>query len=160
MRYGHLLAAIIFLLFLFFLGVFLLTRPATGNKLDVGASRHSAETAAQGTSTTGQLYSAPQAASGNTVVYTDSGFYPPVLNVAAGTYVSFENRSHFPFWPASDPHPAHTGYPVQGDCGGSLFDACAPIAPGQAWNIRFDRAGAWGYHDHLHPAHTGTIVVK
>lgn len=160
MRYGHLIAAILFLIFLFFLGVFLVTRPAGGTKTGINALQRAADTSTHSASATSQFYNEPQPISGNTVIYTDTGFSPPVLSVAAGTYVSFENRSHFPFWPASDPHPAHDGYPVQGTCGGSLFDACGPIAPGQVWSMRFDTSGSWGYHDHLNTGHTGTVIVK
>lgn len=98
---------------------------------------------------------------GNVIVYSDSGFSPKILTVKVGTTVIFSNQSSNPFWPASDPHPIHNGYPTQGGCIGSTFDACKGIVSGDSWwSFRFDKVGSWGYHDHLNPGQKGTVVVQ
>lgn len=104
--------------------------------------------------------SAPTALVGHTVTYTDSGFSPASITVRAGDSVTFKNDSSQPFWPASNPHPVHTGYPTTGGCIGSTFDACGPIAPGGSWSFTFGIKGAWGYHNHLNPGFDGTVVVE
>lgn len=96
----------------------------------------------------------------NVIVYTDSGFSPSVLTVSKGTTVTFENQSSAPFWPASNPHPAHNGYPTTGGCRASTFDACGPIPSGGSWSFTFDIVGTWGYHDHLAADNGGTAVVQ
>jgi len=102
----------------------------------------------------------PPAADQATITYTDSGFSPSVLTITAGTTVTFLNKSSEPFWPASNPHPIHNGYPTTGGCRTSTFDACGGIAPGGSWSFQFKIHGSWGYHDHLNPGAQGTIVVQ
>jgi hypothetical protein len=41
-----------------------------------------------------------------------------------------------------------------------LFDACSPVESGQAYRFTFHESGAWRYHDHLFPEHTGVIRVE
>ncbi len=94
------------------------------------------------------------------ITYTDSGFSPGTLTVKAGAKVTFENKSSEPFWPASNPHPVHTGYPTTGGCTGSTFDACKGLQPGDSWSFTFNVVGQWGYHDHLNPGQRGTVIVN
>jgi plastocyanin len=105
-------------------------------------------------------YTSPQSSQSASVVYTADGFSPAILTIQSGTIVIFQNQSPSQFWPASDPNPSHTGYPVPGPCDTSAFDSCAPIAAGTSWSLRFDKTGVWGYHNHLNPSHIGTIIVK
>lgn len=90
------------------------------------------------------------------IVYTDSGFSPSTLTIAAGTTVAFQNNSSGSFWPASDNHPTHTLYP-EGSCS---FDPCESIEAGGSWSFTFNETGTWGYHDHLSPGRGGTIIVE
>ena len=94
------------------------------------------------------------------VTYTDTGFSPSVLRVKVGDAVVFTNASSGTMWPASASHPTHKVYPTTGGCLGSTFDACRGFEPGTSWTFRFDFAGTWGYHNHLHPSSTGTIIVE
>ena len=48
--------------------------------------------------------------------------------------------------------PTHELYPS--------FDAQKTILDGDSYEFTFDRAGRWGYHDHLNPDIQGTIVVE
>lgn len=96
------------------------------------------------------------------VTYTDAGYLQPskTFIVDIGTTVTFHNDSSVSMRTASADHPTHTVYPTTGGCLGSTFDSCQDIPPGGEWSFRFDIPGIWDYHDHLHPARTGTIVVR
>ena len=86
------------------------------------------------------------------VKITASGFYPSTVTIKKGDYVQFVNTDTAAHWPASDPHPTHTDYPG--------FDALKGLANGETYRFQFNKAGAWGYHDHLHPSIHGTVIVQ
>ena len=88
----------------------------------------------------------------HTVSYTSSGYSPSVVTIRAGDTVKFVNNSSNNMWPASDPHPTHTNYPE--------FDPMTSISPGGQWSFTFSKPGTWGYHDHLTPGKTGTVIVQ
>ena len=108
------------------------------------------------------VYKAPQTApvSTTTITRTDKGFSPSQITIKKGDTVTFVNASADPMWPASNPHPAHSGYPTTGGCISSAFDACTSIMPGASWSFTFEDAGTWGFHDHLSPQFSGTITVQ
>jgi plastocyanin len=85
------------------------------------------------------------------VSFGEQGFSPATLNIKQGDIVQFTNNSKSNLKPASNPHPAHTDYPA--------FVAEQNIAPGDTWQFQFTKVGKWGYHNHLNPSQTGTIVV-
>lgn len=89
---------------------------------------------------------------GPTVKMEADGFSPQTLTVQAGDTVTFENTSDDDHWPASNVHPTHELYPG--------FDAQNAVLPGDSYSFTFERAGRWGYHDHLNPDLQGTIVVE
>jgi len=100
------------------------------------------------------------------VTYTDSGYSPREVRVAAGGKVTFVNESSREMWPATAIHPTHTIYPgsdIQ-KCGtaqaANMFDACKPISPGAEWSFQFQEVGNWGFHDHLQTSFTGKIRVE
>jgi plastocyanin len=158
MRYGHLLGGILFLLFLFCVGIFLLT-PSSHQKIDVGGTSPNSSPFATTTPTVASaFYTAPQGSQSDVIVYTDAGFSPPSLTVATGTTVTFLNQSSDRFWPASDPYPSDDDYPQAGSCG-SAFNACAEVA-GTSWSFKFDKIGTWGYHDNINLAHRGIVIVR
>jgi plastocyanin len=86
-----------------------------------------------------------------TVRMTSDGYSPKVLKIKQGQTVEFVNDSDQDYWPASDPHPIHTDYPG--------FDAQKTILPGQSWDFTFQRAGRFGYHNHLAPETHAEIVI-
>ena len=96
----------------------------------------------------------------NIITYTDSGFSPGTITVAKGTTVIFKNKSSVDFYPASNPHPIHNGYPTTGGCAGSTFDACASIPPGGSWSFTMTSKGTWRYHDHWNAGRPGIIIVE
>ena len=79
------------------------------------------------------------------------GFFPATLQVKKGTSVQFLNGDTKSRWPASDPHPTHTNLPG--------FDAKKGLEPGETWVYVFDKAGTWGYHDHMNPSRRGSVTV-
>lgn len=93
------------------------------------------------------------------VIITDAGFAPATLEVKKGKVVTFKNLSSVDVWPASGPHPKHTGYPQKGGCFDSAFDACRGLKRNESWSFQFDIVGAWNYHDHLNPGNKGVVKV-
>jgi plastocyanin len=79
-------------------------------------------------------------------------FSPASVNLKVGDFVIFKNNSKNLLWPASDPHPAHSGYPD--------FDSKQAIQAGGKWQFQFKKSGEWKYHNHLNPSLTGVVVVK
>ena len=86
------------------------------------------------------------------VRFTNSGPDPEELKIKVGQTVIFRNDSDDPIQPASDPHPQHTNL--------SGFDSRNPLEKGESFEFTFNKAGAWGFHDHLAPSVKGMIVVE
>jgi plastocyanin len=82
---------------------------------------------------------------------TSDGFEPGRVCLTVGGTVVWTNGTSSRAEVASDPHPEHDGYPGFYDQGG--------VRRGETYNFIFERAGTWGYHDHLNPNRTGEIVV-
>lgn len=89
---------------------------------------------------------------GNEISRTPSGWAPATLTVDRGDTVVFVNESADETWPASDVHPTHELLPG--------FDAERGVPRGSSWSYTFDRSGRFGFHDHLSPETTGTVVVR
>ncbi len=85
------------------------------------------------------------------VRYTDTGFEPATLEVSVGTMVEFVNKSTKSMWVASNEHPAHSILPT--------FDEFETVDFGGTYSYVFDKKGTWAYHDHIHPAAEGVVVV-
>lgn len=94
------------------------------------------------------------------VTYTDSGFSPSEVTIPKGSAIIFRNYSSGKLRVASNPHPAHNGYPTTGGCVGSTFDSCDNIPTKVSWSFVFDSPGTWGYHNHLNPDKGGTVKVQ
>lgn len=87
-----------------------------------------------------------------TVSLDGEGFYPDRLEINQADTVVFQNVGVTSLWPASNIHPTHEIYPE--------LDPRRPIAPGESWEFKFDKAGIWRMHDHLYSDLTGTIIVR
>lgn len=87
-----------------------------------------------------------------TIEFDGEKFIPNVLTIKQGDTVTFVNKSTEDMWPASADHPTHTKYPE--------FDAKKPIRPGDVYQFKFEKVGAWGMHDHINPSATGMITVQ
>jgi len=87
----------------------------------------------------------------NTIVLTQEGFDPQILTVEVGTKVSWVNKSGAVATVNSDPHPIHSNYqPLN----------LNSFEDGEFLQLVFDKPGTYGYHDHLDPGKTGTIIVE
>lgn len=83
---------------------------------------------------------------------TASGFSPATITIKKGDYIQFVNKDSDTHWPASNPHPVHDGYPG--------FDAKKALRQNEKYRFQFTRTGTWGYHDHLNPSKSGTVIVE
>lgn len=90
---------------------------------------------------------------------TANGFEPNRVVIAKGSAVRWTNVDTNNHWPASNPHPVHTDYPINGGCIGSILDACHPLNKGESFTFTFDAVGTWQMHDHLNPAQGMTVIV-
>lgn len=91
----------------------------------------------------------------HTVTFTPTGVSPSSLTIRAGDAVRFRNDTAAEVWPASDPHPAHTG------CVG--FDSRRGLRFGEEYTLTFPTAKTCTYHSHLdafNRALQGTIIVR
>jgi len=87
-----------------------------------------------------------------TVTYGVSGFSPKTITIKKGDTVLFENKTEKAASIASDVHPTHTIYPE--------FDQYKTDQRGKSeFRFTFEKAGTWGYHDHLNANMTGTVIV-
>lgn len=102
--------------------------------------------------------------SGHVVEYTADGFTPSSMTITAGESVTWVQADNAPdMWVASNQHPSHTEYDgtnLNEHCENetsTTFDQCES---GDRYSFTFDKAGEWGYHNHLNSGHTGTVVVE
>lgn len=96
------------------------------------------------------------------ITYTEKGYVPTSVSIKTGQTVRFTNNAATEStWPASAVHPTHGVYPEKSsaDCLGSAFDSCRGLKPGESWDFRFNVAGEWRYHDHIHASKTGVVKV-
>lgn len=85
------------------------------------------------------------------ITYSDSGFSPSVVTVKSGSKITIKNVSSSAMQFDSDPHPIHTDDPELNE---------GVIEPGKSGTITVNVKGTHGYHNHLNPDQTGTIVVQ
>lgn len=100
------------------------------------------------------------------VCYTENGYIPQSISIARGDVVAFvSKRQSLRMWTASDDHPLHQGYNgtdihshcETGSSKESVFDQCGL---GRVFVFKFDKKGAWAYHNHSWSAHQGIINVE
>lgn len=85
------------------------------------------------------------------ITYGDNGFTPSTITVKSGTTVTIKNESSRSMQFDSDPHPAHTGNEELN---------VNNVSPGESETFVVKRTGTFGYHNHLNPSDTGTIIVQ
>lgn len=119
------------------------SKPATTTTTETSASATTTETS---TSTT------PDAATSETVItYSNSGYSPATITVKNGTTVTIKNTSGHTMQFDSDPHPAHTTNEELN---------VEKVGAGESQTFVVKRTGTFGYHNHLNPSETGTIIVQ
>lgn len=102
------------------------------------------------------------------ITLTDTGFSPASVTIAAGETVRFVNDSSRGMWVGSDDHPTHTKYDgtstrehcADGVSTNGTFDQCQSVNRGDYWDYTFERAGTFGYHNHVGASNTGTVIVR
>jgi len=83
----------------------------------------------------------PQSTPKEFIVFIDAGgFNPRFITITVGDRVQWFNADTALHWPASDPHPTHTGL--------SDFDPFADLRPGESFGFIFQTTGIFAYHDH------------
>jgi len=98
-----------------------------------------------------------------TVTYTAGGFESDTVTIEQGEQVRWVNESGSAMWIATDLHPSHAEYEGTTrsehcpDEDNSSFDQCET---GDVYTFTFDKAGEWGYHNHVNASHGGTVIVE
>lgn len=80
-----------------------------------------------------------------------AGFNPRVITIHSGDTVRWVNNDGNLHWPASDPHPTHTGF--------SGFDPLADLRSGENYSFTFSQPGIFGYHDHTQAVVGGVATM-
>jgi plastocyanin len=91
----------------------------------------------------------------NTITYTDSGYNPQSLTINSGETITWVNDSSATAQIGSDNHPSHNN---NRELTGNEF--VIELAPGESAKVQLTKTGEWGYHNHLKPSVTGTIIVE
>lgn len=91
----------------------------------------------------------------STIAYTDSGFSPQSLTVKTGESINWVNDSSRTVQVGSAIHSSHT---VNQEITNNQY--VIELAPGESAKVQLTKTGEWGYHDHLKPSMTGTIIVQ
>ncbi len=86
-----------------------------------------------------------------TITYTNSGFDKDSYTVNVGEGIEIKNNSSRSLDFASDDHPSHTD--------NSNLNV-GTIAAGQTKIFTIEKAGEWGFHNHLFASHEATITVQ
>jgi plastocyanin len=92
----------------------------------------------------------PNAVSDNTIRINKKGFDPANITVKSGSAARWVNQDS-----TADPglyNPTHRIVLV------NVKDSPL-LSPGQSWSWIFDQPGSYDYHDMIHPALQGTIIV-
>lgn len=87
----------------------------------------------------------------SSVTISSTGFFPSLVTVNAKDTVTWSNQDTVNHTVSSDLHPTHLLYPPLN---------LEVITPGASKSLVFPSTGTYKYHDHLHPALVGQVVVK
>jgi plastocyanin len=94
------------------------------------------------------------------ISYVDSGFEPRSATLHAGDTVRFTNNSTEALWVASIGAGGSQVYPGTSNCGGSPFDSCGALQPGEYWEFTFRQKGTWEFINNFDKSKTGSITVQ
>lgn len=103
------------------------------------------------TETTTPTASDDAATTETVITYSNGGFSPSTITVKNGTTVTIKNTSNHTMQFDSDPHPAHTT---------NAELNVEKVSAGGSQTFVVKRTGTFGYHNHLNPSETGTIIVQ
>lgn len=91
----------------------------------------------------------------NTVTYTTNGFSPVTLTIKSDTTVTWVNKSSEQVVIGVNPHPIHSG-----DRTITNEKFTLNLAPDESKTVTVNKTGTFGYHNHLNPGQTGTIIAQ
>lgn len=95
------------------------------------------------------------AQSAATVTFSDSGVDQATVTIKSGQAITWINNSSKTIQVASANHPTHTLNPEL-----SNGQFVLELAPGASSTVTLNKAGTWGFHNHLNPSVTGEVVVQ
>jgi plastocyanin len=101
--------------------------------------------------TTSSTAPGPNGQPSATITYSNSGFSPKTVTVSTGAIIAIRNTSSSDMQFDSDPHPVHTD---------DTELNVGTVAPGKTVTFKVSTPGTHGYHNHLNPGDTGTIIVQ
>jgi plastocyanin len=164
---GKIIAGIVVLVIIIGGGYWFYTQSQNSTSMDMTASGtdvSGTNTDTSGTGTTGGATTGSTAPMSATVNYSGDAFSPSTVTIAQGGTVTFVSTAS-DMWVASNPHPVHTGYDgtsmqthcAAGYAGAAPFDQCAV---GSSFTFTFSKTGTWGYHNHMNPGLSGTVIVQ
>lgn len=86
------------------------------------------------------------------IEFDGSSYTPQTVTIEQGDTIRWTNVSATEYTQiSSDPHPVHTDYPPLN---------IGLLAPNDSVTLVMNDIGTYGYHDHLLPSTTGTIIVE
>lgn len=92
-----------------------------------------------------------QSANTQTITYDNNGFSPQKLTARSGDTIVIQNKSDSSVQFSSNPHPTHTiNQELNQDA----------LAPGGQQSFTVTAKGTFGFHNHLDPSQTGSLVVQ
>jgi hypothetical protein len=91
----------------------------------------------------------------STITFGENEVYPTCSLVTSGQEVIWVNQTERTVYVSSNPHPIHTD---NREISGGKFSLL--LAPGEMTNVTLTKKGTFGFHDHLRPTHSGTIIVN
>jgi plastocyanin len=123
---------------------------ADGAKNDTKDTSNSSSNSSSSASTSDESSSADDEVVAATITYDGNGFSASTDTIKAGDKVRVVNDSDQPLDFDSDPHPRHTD---------NTELNVGDIEPGSSQVFTIDKAGTWGYHNHLSASQNGSITV-
>jgi len=133
-------------------GVVVLTNKPNTTKMSSNSTSPSAGDSSNANKTSPSADSSNQVSQAeNTISYTNNGFSPASLTVKSGTTITIRNDSSGLLQFNSDPHPQHTGDPELN---------VGSISHGASKTVKVTKSGSHGYHNHINPDQTGTLIVQ
>lgn len=124
--------------------VAILVADAAGNKDKSSSSGNSTSSSSTASSSTSNEAVAA------TITYNGDGFSSSADSIKVGDKVRVVNDSDQSLQFDSDPHPRHTD---------NTELNIGEIDPGSSKVFTIDKAGTWGYHNHLSSSQRGSITV-
>lgn len=140
------------------LGAVIIIAAIAGAAYTIAHNYHPAPVPESNTAQTGSGNAAVGANGASSIVtYTDKGFSPSPLTIAAGTTVTWVNQSSHDLW-------VEGVGPSGGDCSSaaakSTLNECAAVGSGGSYSYTFTKPGTFTYFNHQLESDSGTVTVS